>query len=71
MVDFLKLLRENFVGWRPLLSRNPILNLKPLSKAMQTFLLSLALSDPSPRVLLITGAISLGLLALFLRHKLG
>jgi hypothetical protein len=38
---------------------------------MQTFLLSLALSDPSPRVLLITGAISLGLLAVFLRHKLG
>ena len=71
MVDFLKLLRENLVGWRPLSSRNPILNLKPLSKAMQTFLLSLALSDPSPRVLMITGAISLGLLALFLRHKLG
>jgi len=38
---------------------------------MQTFLLSLTLSDPSPSVLIITGAISLGLLALFLRHKLG
>ena len=38
---------------------------------MQTFLLFLAISEPSPRVLMLTGAISLGLLAIFLRHKLG
>lgn len=38
---------------------------------MQTFLFLMALPDPSPRALLITGAISLGLLALFLRHKFG
>jgi len=38
---------------------------------MQTFLLSLAISEPSPRMLIVTGAISLGLLAMFLRHKLG
>jgi hypothetical protein len=38
---------------------------------MQTLLLSLAFSEPSPFALMITGAISLGLLAIFLRHKLG
>lgn len=41
---------------------------------MQTFLsfLSfLAISDPSPRLLIVVGALSLGLLAVFLRHKLG
>jgi len=38
---------------------------------MQTFLLFLAMTEPSPRTLTITGAISLGLLAIFLRHKLG
>jgi hypothetical protein len=38
---------------------------------MQTFLFFLAMSEPSPRVLMLTGAISLGLLAIFLRHKLG
>jgi hypothetical protein len=38
---------------------------------MQTFLFLAAMSDASPRALMITGAISLGLLALFLRHKLG
>jgi len=38
---------------------------------MQTFLFLLAVPDPSPRALLITGAISLGLLAVFLRRKLG
>jgi hypothetical protein len=38
---------------------------------MQTLFLFLALSEPSPVVLMIVGAISLGSLALFLRHKLG
>jgi len=38
---------------------------------MQTFLLFLAMPEPSPRALIITGAISLGSLAIFLRHKLG
>jgi hypothetical protein len=38
---------------------------------MQTFLFSLAISEPSPRILIITGAINLVLLAMFLRHKLG
>lgn len=38
---------------------------------MQTFLLFLTTAEPSPRSLIITGAISLGLLAIFLRHKLG
>jgi hypothetical protein len=57
--------------WRPLLRRNPIPTLKPPAKAMQTFLLFLAMTEPSPRALIITGAISLGLLAIFLRHKLG
>jgi len=50
---------------------NPILSLNPPVKAMQTFLLSLAFSEPSPLALMITGAISLGLLAIFLHHKLG
>ena len=38
---------------------------------MQTFLLFLAMAEPCPRTLIISGAISLGLLAIFLRHKLG
>jgi len=38
---------------------------------MQTFLLSLAISEPSPRLLMITGAVSLVSLTIFLRHKLG
>jgi len=38
---------------------------------MQTFLLSLAFSEPSPFALMIAGAINLGLLTIFLRHKLG
>jgi hypothetical protein len=40
---------------------------------MQTFLFLLATvpDDCSPRALMITGAISLGLLTVFLRHKLG
>jgi hypothetical protein len=38
---------------------------------MQTFLLSLAISEPSPRLLMVTGAISLVWLAISLRHKLG
>jgi hypothetical protein len=38
---------------------------------MQTFLLSLAISEPSPRMLMFTGAVSLSLLTIFLRHKLG
>lgn len=38
---------------------------------MQTFLLFLAMTEPSPRALMIMGAISLGLLAICLRHKLG
>ena len=38
---------------------------------MHPFLLLLAMSEPSPRALIVTGAISLGLLAIFLRHKLG
>ena len=37
---------------------------------MQTFL-SFAISDPSPRALIIIGALSLASLAVFLRHKLG
>jgi hypothetical protein len=53
------------------LRRNPILTLKPTAKAMQTFLLFLAMPEPSPCALMITGVISLGLLAIFLRHKLG
>ena len=38
---------------------------------MQTFLFLLNVPDFSPRTLMVTGAISLGLLAVFLRHKLG
>jgi hypothetical protein len=38
---------------------------------MQTFLLFLAMSEPSPRALIVAGVISLGLLAIFLHHKLG
>jgi hypothetical protein len=41
------------------------------AKAMQTFLLFLALQEPSPGLFLIAGAVSLGLLAIFLHHKLG
>jgi hypothetical protein len=45
---------------------------KPPAKAiMQTFLLFLALPEPSPGTFLIAGSISLGLLAIFLHHKLG
>jgi hypothetical protein len=35
------------------------------------FLLFLAITEPSPRALMVTGAITLVLLAIFLRHKLG
>jgi hypothetical protein len=38
---------------------------------MQTFFLLLAMSEPSPLALVITGAISLGSLTIFLHHKLG
>jgi hypothetical protein len=38
---------------------------------MQTFLLFLATPDFSPRALIVIGSISLGSLAVFLRHKLG
>ena len=38
---------------------------------MQTLLLSLSISEPSPLALMVTGAISLLLLAIFLRRKLG
>ena len=38
---------------------------------MQTFPLFLALQEPSPGSFLIASAISLGLLAIFLHHKLG
>ena len=38
---------------------------------MQTFLFLLNLPDPSPRELVITAAVSLGWLVLFLRHKFG
>jgi len=61
-----------FAEWRPLLCRNPILILKPPANAiMQTLLFFFAMSEPSPLALMITGAISLGLLAIFLRHRLG
>jgi hypothetical protein len=63
---------KSFVGWRPLSRCNPIHTLKPPAKAiMQTFLLFLALQEPSPGSFLIAGAVSLGLLAIFLHHKLG
>lgn len=48
---------------------NPILTLTAVILAMQTFLQTVA--DPLPGALMIIGAISLGLLAIFLRHKLG
>lgn len=38
---------------------------------MQTFLILLAMPEPSPRALIVTGALSLASLAIFLRHKLG
>lgn len=38
---------------------------------MQTFLMFLTTTEPSPRSLIIAGAISLGSLALFLRYKFG
>ena len=67
-----KLIKEKVLQvWRPLSRRNPIPILNPPAKAMQTFLLFLAIAEPSPRALIITGAISLGSLAIFLRHKLG
>jgi hypothetical protein len=63
---------KSFVEWRPLSPRNPIHTEKPPANAiMQTFLLLLAMSEPSPLALVITGAISLGSLTIFLRHKLG
>jgi hypothetical protein len=62
---------KNFVKWRPLARRNPIHTLKPTAKAiMHTSFLLLVMSEPSPLTLMITGAISLGLLTIFLRHKL-
>jgi hypothetical protein len=63
---------KSFAGWRPLSRCNPIHIAKPPAKAnMQTFLLSFALAEPSPGTFLIAGAISLGLLAIFLHYKLG
>jgi hypothetical protein len=38
---------------------------------MHAFILSLVMSEPSPLALMITGAISLGSLTIFLHHKLG
>jgi len=38
---------------------------------MQTFLLFLTTTEPSPLALMITGAISLGLLTIYLRQKIG
>jgi hypothetical protein len=38
---------------------------------MQTFFFLLVEPDFSPRALMLAGAISLGLLTVFLRHKLG
>ena len=61
-----------FPGWRPVLRRIPILTLKPTGKAiMQTFLLLLNTTEPSPRALMIAAAINLAFLTIFLRHKLG
>ena len=72
MSRFLKLAGKSFVEWRPLSPRNPIHTEKPPANAiMQTFLLLLAMSEPSPLTLMITGAISLGSLTIFLHHKLG
>jgi hypothetical protein len=61
-----------FAERRPPLRRNPILILQPPANAiMQTLLFFFAMSEPSPLALMITAAISLGLLAVFLGHKLG
>jgi hypothetical protein len=38
---------------------------------MQTLFSFLAIAEPSPAALLIAGAVYLGLLTIFLRHKLG
>jgi hypothetical protein len=38
---------------------------------MHTSFLLLLMSEPSPLALMITGALSLGSLTIFLRHKLG
>ena len=38
---------------------------------MQTFLILLAMTEPSLRSLIVAGALSLTSLAIFLRHKLG
>ena len=38
---------------------------------MQTFLIFLAMTEPSPRALIAAGVLILGLLAIFLRRKLG
>jgi hypothetical protein len=38
---------------------------------MQTLLLSLAMLEPSPRALMIMGAITVALMAILLRRKLG
>ena len=63
---------KSFVGWRPLSRCNPIHTPKPPAKSdMQMFLLFFALAELSPATFLIAGAISLGLLAIFLHHKLG
>jgi hypothetical protein len=65
-------LAEKFCEMATTLAAQSDSYLKPASQAiMQTFLLFLALSDPSPRALMIMGAVSLGSLAIFLRHKLG
>src|SRR5207245_9536915 len=63
---------KSFAEWRPLSRRNSIHILKPAPKAiMQTFLLMfLAMAEPSPRALIVAGLLVLGLLAIFLRHKL-
>jgi energy-coupling factor transporter transmembrane protein EcfT len=52
--------------------RNPIHTLKLPAKAiMHTSFLLLVISEPSPLTLMITGAISLASLTIFLHHKLG
>jgi hypothetical protein len=38
---------------------------------MQTFLIFLTITEPSPRALIVAGVLILGLLAIFLRRKLG
>jgi hypothetical protein len=63
---------KNLPNWRPFSQRDSIHNLKPAAKAiMQTFLSLLAMAEPSPQALMVLAAISLGLLAIFLRYKLG